>query len=244
MAIETGWPPIDRVRGAGLDTDGRELPLPGRVRILLVDDHETVRQGLRLLIEREPDFQVVEEVSDGAEAINRPVLEDLDVVVMDVSMPGTSGITATRRLKERRPNLAIVSLTRHADQTFLAELLSAGASGYVLKQSSQLELFRAIRAAVDGQQYIDSALMHHLAAPFGSRQRNGGGDRAQALTSREGAVLRLVSLGYSNKEIAARLEVSVKTVEVHKTNSMRKLRLDGRIELLKYAMCQGWLADP
>ena len=113
---------------------------------------------MRLLIEREPDFQVVEEVSDGAEAINRPVLEDLDVVVMDVSMPGTSGITATRRLKERRPGLAIVSLTRHADQTFLAELLSAGASGYVLKQSSKFELFRAIRAAVDGQQYIDSAL--------------------------------------------------------------------------------------
>jgi len=217
--------------------------LTGRVRILLVDDHETVRQGLRLLIESEPDFEVVGEVSDGAEAMNRPVLEGLDVVVIDVSMPGTNGVIATRRLKERRPDLAILSLTRHADQTYLAELLRAGASGYVLKQSSQLELFRAIRAVAAGQQYIDPALMHHLAAPFVSRVRHGGGNGPRAITGREAAVLRLVSHGYSNKEIAARLDVSVKTVEVHKANAMRKLCLDGRIGLLKYATQQGWLAD-
>src|SRR4029450_3914620 len=104
-----------------------------RLRVLLVEDHETVRQGLKLLIDREPDLEVVDEASDGAQAIERGALEDLHVVVMAFSMPGVSGVVATRKLKERRPSLAVVSLTRHADQTFLEELLRAGVSGYVLR---------------------------------------------------------------------------------------------------------------
>ena len=141
-----------------------------RLRILLVEDHETVRQGLKLLIDREPDLEVVSEAGDGAQAIERVGKAQLDVVVMDLSMPGMSGVVATRRLKELRPDLAIVSLTRHADQTFLEELLRAGVSGYVLKQSSHAELFRAIRAAARGQKYIDPALTHHLAAPFATQE--------------------------------------------------------------------------
>lgn len=213
------------------------------LRILLVEDHETVRQGLKLLIDRESDLQVVDEVSDGADAIKREALDDLDVVVMDLSMPGTSGVIATRRLKERRPGLAVVSLTRHADQSFLEELLRAGASGYVLKQSPHTELFRAIRAVAAGQQYIDPALTHHLAAPFVAQERKQTRRGSPAITGREAEVLRLVSRGYSNKEIAARLGVSIKTIEVHKANAMRKLGLNGRIELLKYALHQGWLHD-
>lgn len=214
-----------------------------RLRILLVEDHETVRQGLKLLIDRESDLEVVDEASDGAEAIKRAGLGHLDVVVMDLSMPGTSGVVATRRLKELRPDLAVVSLTRHADQTFLEELLRAGASGYVLKQSPHTELFRAIRAAAGGQQYIDPALTHHLAAPFTAHVRKRARSGVPSVTGRETEVLRLVSRGYSNKEIAAKLGVSIKTIEVHKANAMRKLGLNGRIELLQYALHQGWLHD-
>ena len=213
------------------------------LRILLVEDHETVRQGLKLLLERESDMEVIGEASDGAQAIARADLEHLDVVVMDLSMPDMGGVVATRRLKELRPDVAVVSLTRHADQTFLQELLRAGASGYVLKQSPHTELLRAIRAVSNGQQYVDPALTHHLAAPFAVQDSRRMGKRPSLITERETEVLRLVARGYSNKEIAAKLEVSVKTIEVHKANAMRKLSLRGRIELLQYALHQGWLHD-
>ena len=219
------------------------MPETPRLRILLVEDHETVRQGLKLLVDREADLEVVAEASDGAQAIDPAVLAQVDVVVMDLSMPGMSGIVATRRVKELRPELPVVSLTRHADQTFLEELLRAGVSGYVLKQSSHTELFRAIRAAAAGQQYIDPALTHHLAAPFTAQERKRTGRGNAVITDRETEVLRLVAQGHSNKEIAARLELSTKTIEVHKANAMRKLGLTGRIDLLRYALLQGWLHD-
>jgi two-component system response regulator NreC len=215
-----------------------------RLRILLVEDHETVRQGLKLLIDREPDLEVVEEARGGARAIELGQLQHVDVVVMDLSLPDVSGLVATRKLKDLRPDLAIVSLTRHADKTFVQEFLRAGALGYVLKQSSHIELFRAIRAAASGLQYIDPALTHHLAAPFAAQERNtirrGG---VTGPTERESEVLRLVSQGYSNKEIAGQLDLSVRTIEVHKANGMQKLGLRGRIELMRYALYQGWLHD-
>jgi DNA-binding NarL/FixJ family response regulator len=213
-----------------------------RLRILLVEDHETVRQGLKLLIDREADFEVVAEASDGAQALDPELLERVDIVVMDVTLPGMSGVVATRRLKELRPELPVVNLTRHADQTFLEELLRAGASAYVLKQSPHLELFRAIRAAASGQQYVDPALTHHLAAPFAAQERKRTGS-LPVVSNREVEVLRQVAQGYSNKEIAAKLDLSTKTIEVHKANAMRKLGLTGRIDLLRYALHQGWLHD-
>ena len=212
------------------------------LRILLVEDHETVRQGLKLLIDREADLEVVGEASDGAEAVERGASIDPDVVVMDISMPDVSGVVATRKLKELRPDLPVVSLSRHADQTFLEELLRAGASAYVLKQSPHSELLRAIRAAAAGQQYVDPALTHHLAAPFAS-ERTRTKRASPTLSDRETEVLRFVSQGHSNKEIAARLSLSNKTIEVHKANAMRKLGLRGRIELLQYALHVGWLHD-
>jgi two-component system response regulator NreC len=214
-----------------------------RLRILLVENHETVRQGLKLLLDREADLEVIDEASDGAQAIERGVADQVDLVVMDLTMPGVSGVVATRKLKERRPNLPIVTLTRHGDRTFLEELLRAGASAYVLKQSPHAELLRAIRAAAGGQQYIDPALMHHLAAPFAAQARQRSGRAVPTLTERESEVLRLVAQGHSNKDIAARLDVSNKTIEVHKANAMRKLALKGRIELLQYALHVGWLHD-
>ena len=213
-----------------------------RLRILLVDDHATVRHGLKLLLEREPDLEVIAEASDGAEAVERAATVPADVIVMDLSMPGTSGLVATRRLKALHPGLAIVTLTRHADKTYLHELLRAGTSGYVLKKSPHHELLRAIRAAASGQQYVDPALIHHLAAPFARREREPS-SRVSPVTDRESQVLRLVSLGHSNKEIAAQLGLSVKTIELHKANGMQKLGLQGRIELLRYAVNNGWLQD-
>ena len=223
--------------------DRMEIPLHPRLRILLVEDHETVRQGLKLLIDRESDLEVVSEASDGAQAIERGTSAEIDVAVIDVTMPGVSGVVATRKLKELRPDLPVVSLTRHADQTFLEELLRAGASAYVLKQSPHSELLRAIRAAAAGQQYIDPALTHHLAAPFAAVDRKRTGRTSPTLTERETEVLRFVAQGHSNKEIAGRLELSNKTIEVHKANAMRKLGLTGRIELLQYALHVGWLHD-
>jgi DNA-binding NarL/FixJ family response regulator len=158
-------------------------------------------------------------------------------------MAGMSGLVATRHLKDSRPALGIVCLTRHADKAFLQELLQAGAAGYVLKQSPHVELLRAIRAVAEGRQYIDPALTHHLAAPFAAREQKRTKPRTPTITNRESEVLRLVAQGYSNKESAASLDVSVKTIEVHKANAMRKLGLSGRIELLRYALQQGWLHD-
>ena len=212
------------------------------LRILLVDDHDTVRQGLKLLINREADVEVTQEASDGLEVLESSELTCLDVVVMDLSMPGLSGIEATRQLKQRRPDLPIVSLTRHADEVFLHELLRAGASGYVLKQSPHAELLRAIRAVAGGRTYVDPALTHHLATSFGA-DGVALATKQRGITDRETEVLRLVARGYSNKDVAAKLAVSTKTIEVHKANAMRKLGLNGRTELLRFALLRGWLRE-
>ena len=211
----------------------------GTLRILLADDHVTVRHGLKLLIDGQPDMTVVSEASDGTTAVQQAIELKPDVVIMDISMPGMNGLVATRKLKELLPDLAIVTLTRHGDDAYLQELLRAGVSGYVLKQSAPAELLQAIRAAAAGGQYLDSTLTARVTARLLSRKA----DKATGATptERELEVLRLIASGYSNKEIGARLSVSVKTVEAHKANGMRKLGLTGRIDIVKYAILQGWL---
>ena len=210
------------------------------LRILLADDHVTVRHGLKLLIEAQADMKVVAEASDGATAVLQALELNPDVIVMDISMPGMNGLVATRKLKQQHPHAVIVTLTRHGDEAYLQELLRAGASGYVLKQSAPSELLQAIRATAAGGQYVDSSLTSRVTAGFLGREGKGvktGG----SLTEREADVLRLIAAGYSNKEIAGRLSLSVKTVEAHKANAMRKLGLSGRIDIVKYALLQGWL---
>jgi DNA-binding NarL/FixJ family response regulator len=214
-----------------------------RLRIMLAEDHATVREGLRLLLEKELDMEVIAEVSSGEEAVRRAQGGDVDLLVMDLSMPGMSGLCAARELRHARPDLKVVVLTRHADQTYLHELLRAGVAGYVLKQSAHAELLHAIRAAVGGGQHVDSALTRHLAAPFTASSPRKAQRRIPSVTNREADVLRLSAQGHSNKEIAQRLDVGVKTVEVHKANGMRKLHLSGRIDLLKFAVMQGWLHE-
>ncbi len=213
----------------------------GPLRILLADDHVTVRHGLKLLIDSQPDMKVVAEASDGNSAVQRAQELKPDVVVMDISMPGVNGLVATRTLKQLQPSTAIVTLTRHGDDAYLQELLRAGVSGYVLKQSAPAELLQAIRAAAAGGQYLDSTLTARVTARFLTREGKRVNKSGAALSGRESEVLRLIASGYSNKEIAARLVLSVKTVEAHKANAMRKLGLNGRIDIVKYAVLQGWL---
>jgi DNA-binding NarL/FixJ family response regulator len=210
------------------------------LRILLADDHVTMRRGLCLLIDSEPDMQVVSEVSDGGAALREAAAQKPDVVVMDISMPGLSGLAATKAIKQQLPKIAIVTLTRHADDAYVQELLRAGVSGYVLKQSAPSELLQAIRAAAAGGQYLDSTLTARVTALVLGRA-NRLNKAAATLTDREADVLRLIACGYSNKEIAGQLSLSVKTIEAHKSNAMRKLGLTGRIGIVQYAVLQGWL---
>jgi DNA-binding NarL/FixJ family response regulator len=213
-----------------------------RLRVLLADDHVTMRRGLCLLIDNEPDMQVVSEVSDGGAALREAAAQKPDVVVMDISMPGMNGLAATRAFKQQQPDVAIVTLTRHADDSYVQELLRAGVSGYVLKQSAPSELLQAIRAAAAGGQYLDSTLTARVTALVLGRANKPS--RAVALSDREADVLRLIASGYSNKEIAGQLSLSVKTIEAHKANGMRKLGLTGRIGIVQYAVLQGWLDKP
>jgi DNA-binding NarL/FixJ family response regulator len=213
------------------------------LRVLLADDHVTVRHGLKLLIDGQPDMKVIAEASDGATAVKSAAALKPDVVVMDISMPGMNGLVATRALKEQQPGTAVITLTRHSDDAYLQELLRAGVSGYVLKQSAPTELLRAIREAAAGAQYLDSTLAARVTAGFLAREGRTVDKPGAALSQREAEVLRLIASGYSNKEIAGRLSLSVKTVEAHKANAMRKLGLNGRIDIVKYALLQGWLTN-
>lgn len=214
-----------------------------RLRILLADDHVTVRQGLKMLIDSQDDMTVVSEASDGAAAVEQARTVRPDVVVMDISMPGMNGLVATRTLKQIQPDSVIVILTRHGDDAYLQELLRAGADGYVLKQSAASELLQAIRATAVRGQYLDSALTARVTAGFLAKSGRKAQVTGVSVSERESEVLRLIAAGYSNKEIAAQLELSVKTVEVHKANAARKLGLKGRIDIVKYALLQGWLSD-
>jgi two-component system response regulator NreC len=213
----------------------------GRLRILLADDHVVVRQGLKLLLEGQRDMIVVSEASDGASAIQQALELKPDVIIMDISMPGMNGLVATRALKRVLPDAVVVTLTRHSDDAYLQELMRAGASAYVLKQSAPVELIQAIRACASGGQYLDSALTARVTAGFLGRDPKKLNQSAATPSDRESEVLRLIAGGYSNKEIASRLTLSVKTVEAHKANAMRKLGLNGRIDIVKYAILQGWL---
>jgi DNA-binding NarL/FixJ family response regulator len=213
------------------------------LRILLADDHATVRHGLKLLLDSQPDMGVVGEVADGNSVLRQAEALKPDIVVMDISMPGMNGLVATRTLKRVQPHVAIVALTRHDDDTYLEEVLRAGASGYVLKQSAPIELLQAIRAAAAGGVYVDPAMTSRIADGLLARGPEPASQPRATISDRESEVLRLIAVGHSNKEVAAQLKISVKTVEVHKTNAMRKLGLTGRVDIVRYGVLQGWLYD-
>ncbi|MDQ3754135.1 MAG: response regulator transcription factor [Acidobacteriota bacterium] len=214
-----------------------------KLRVMLADDHEMIREGLRLLVNSQADMETVGEAENGRKAVALAQELRPDVIVMDVSMPELNGLEATKRLRTLCPDSKILSLTRHTERAYLQQLLEAGASGYLLKQSASQELLRAIRAVAAGQKYLDPAMTEHLVENVVSRRTARGAPANTDLSKREQEVLRLIAWGYSNKEIAARLELSVKTVEAHKANAMRRLNMHSRIDIVRYALLQGWLRE-
>lgn len=202
-----------------------------------------MREGIKLLVNAQPDMEVVGEAGDGEAALREIRKLQPDTVVMDISMPNMNGLKATKKIREIYPDIKVLTLTRHTDDGYLQQLIAAGANGYVLKQSAPAELINAIRSVSEGNAYIDPALTKRVMGGYVnralSRRRDGKGD----LTDRESDVLRLIAWGYSNKEIAGRLDLSVKTIEAHKANAMRKLDIGSRIDIVRYAILQGWLQD-
>lgn len=206
----------------------------------MVDDHEVVRSGLRMLLENEADMNIVGEASTGGEALEMVAALKPDVVIMDITLPDISGIEATRRIKESHPDVSIVALTIHEDQQYFFEMLQAGASGYVPKRAAPDDLITAIRAAHRGETYIYPSLAKLLVGDFLSRSGEEGAKEAMnGLTPRESEVLALLAEGKNNDEIADILTISVHTVARHRENLMGKLGLHSRSELVKYAIRKG-----
>lgn len=212
-----------------------------KIRLLLVDDHQIVRAGLRMLFAAEDDMEIVGEVATANEALQ--AVNDLkpDVVLMDVAMPGMSGIEATRRIKEQDPNAIILALTMHEDEQYFFEMLNAGASGYVPKRAAPDDLVSAIRVVSQGNVFLYPSLAKLLVKDFVKRSDSSPHAKADVLTPREQEVLTLIAEGYTNRQIAKELVISPKTVDRHRENIMRKLNLHNRVELVKYAIKKGFI---
>jgi len=194
------------------------------VRVLIADDHGIVRSGLRLLLERQPDIEVVAEAADGAEARNLAIRERPDLAILDVKMPKLTGLQATREIKAQAPEVSVLILSMHDDDRYLAEALKAGASGYVVKTQADADLLAAVRAVERGESFPAPAAQGEL-------------------TPREEEIVKLVAEAHTTKQIAAILHLSEKTVEHHRANAMRKLGMRDRVELVRYAIRRG-LIDP
>jgi DNA-binding NarL/FixJ family response regulator len=214
-----------------------------KLRIFLADDHMVVREGLRLLIDGQRDMRVVGEAANGKEAVRQARELKPDVVVMDLSMPELNGLQATERLKAGWPEAKVVALTVHEDPSYLMQLCKAGAVGYVLKRSAGDDLIAAIRAVARGGLHFDPAVASKALTGRVGEATGKAGLRASDLSEREKEVLILVAWGYSNKEIAADLGLSVKTVETYRVRINEKLSLRSRTEIVQYALRQGWLNE-
>jgi len=218
-----------------------------KIRLLIVDDHPVVRAGLRTLLGAQPDIEVVGEADDGATAIERCLEMRPDVVVMDITMKGMSGLESTQEIVSRLPEAKVLVLTMHEDEEYLRQMLEIGATGYVLKQAVDTELAVAIRAVQRGEVYLYSSftkvLLGDLSGDEEARDGQMGASDYELLSRREREVLRLVSLGYTNRQIADQLFLSVKTVETYRSRVMDKLGLRSRAALVRYALRRGLLDD-
>lgn len=213
------------------------------LRIFLADDHVVMREGLRSLVNAQADMNVVGEADNGRDALLKATELQPDVIVMDVSMPELNGIQVTERLKRIAPRITVLVLSAHDDSGYLQQLLEVGASGYVLKKAAAEELINAIRVVAAGGVYLDPSLAGKVVGGYLGKRRARGAPRGNDLSPREAEVLRLVAWGYTNKEIAAYLSISVKTVETHKANLMAKLDLRSRVDVVRYSLRQGWLCE-
>jgi DNA-binding NarL/FixJ family response regulator len=208
------------------------------VKVLIADDHGIVRSGLRLLLDRQSDMEVVAEAEDGVEALEKVLAERPEVAILDVAMPRMTGLQATYEIKKQAPDTQVLILSMHDDERYLFEALRAGAAGYVLKRAADQDLLDAVRAAARGEPFLTPAAQQTLIRDFLER-----GERQSELTPREQEVVKLIAEAHTNKEIAEILHLSEKTVESHRANVLQKLGMRDRVELVRYAIRHG-LVEP
>jgi RNA polymerase sigma factor (sigma-70 family) len=214
-----------------------------KIRILLADDHTLIRGGLRLTIEQNPDLVVVGEAEDGRQAVALAASLRPDVAVLDIGMPNLNGIEAAKQITEADSAPAVVVLSMHRDETYILRALKAGVRGYLLKDSAESDLVRAIRSVAEGKSFFSPTVSKVLLEDYMRKlQRTGAEDSYDLLTPREREILQMVAEGKSNKEVAAVLNISVYTVETHRSNTMEKLKLKGLPELILYAVRKGIIA--
>jgi len=212
-----------------------------KLRILLVDDHTMLRTGVQMVVNSQPDMEVVGQASSGEEALAQVQACQPNVIVIDISLPGRNGVEATETIRQRWPEMRVLVFTRHSDPGYLRRLLQAGATGYLLKNAAANDLVNAIRVVAAGGVYVDPSLVGSVVESLGHRAAAPKAPPHGELATREREVLRLIAWGHSNKEIAAQLGLSVKTVEYYKAQATEKLQLHSRADIVRYALAQGWL---
>ena len=217
------------------------MPIPLVTRILVADDHPIVRSGLKKVLDAQKDMEVVAEADDGAEAVKKVLAEDVDLAILDVSMPKATGIQAAGELHKRKPDVKLLMLSMYESEQFLFEALKAGASGYVLKSDADQDIVEAVRRTMRGQSFLYPSAVSTLVKDFVERGRPGE-DQFDVLTPRELQVLKLIAEANTSKEIAEELVISVKTVERHRQNILDKLGMSDRVELTRYAIRRGLVA--
>ena len=217
--------------------------VPLKTRILLADDHTVVRQGLRFILDSEPDLEVVAEASNGNEAIARALRDDIDLAILDIAMPTMSGLQAARELSKRRPELRMLILSMHDDEGYLYEALRAGTAGYVLKSVADRDLVGAVRAAMRGEPFLYAGAERALVREYVQAARAGETLPEDPLTPREQQIVKLIAESNTNRQIAELLTISEKTVETHRANILEKLGMRDRVELTRYAIRRG-LVEP
>ncbi len=213
-----------------------------KMRILIADDHAIVREGLRTLLEVQPDIEIVGEATDGEEAVNKTKEIQPDIVLMDITMPGMNGLEATRQIKQNNPDVRILVLTMHEGDEYFFKFLDVGASGYFIKGGSSTELISALRAVWQGGVFLYPTMAKKLLSDYLQRVKVGSDkERYDGLTNREREIVKLIAEGYTNQEIAERLVLSVTTVQTHRAHIMAKLGLHSPTELVKYALRRGFI---
>ncbi len=215
------------------------MSVPLKTRILLADDHEVVREGLRMVLDSAPDLEVVAQAGNGAEAVERAMSEDVDLAVLDVTMPLKTGLQAARELSDRKPGLKVLILSMHDNEQYFFEALKAGASGYVLKSAANRDLIEACRATMRGEPFLYPAAVRALVRDYLDRAGRGETTPKDPLSPRELEVVKLIAEGLTSEEIGEQLFISKKTVDRHRENVLEKLGMRNRVELTRYAIRRG-----